>query len=300
TPFPNVDTNAVILLIRNTKPAKTIHWVTVNQADSYELSNFVQSDFKRINYSTLEITERELSEALETGLSRPEQNNCDFKYRLCDFAKVMRGIATGANDFFFMTQQKADELNIPNEFLKSAIGRTRDVCGDKITTEDIRRLEEQHRPTLLFSINGNENIPESVYNYIKEGEKSGLPNRPLIKQRKPWYKMEQREVPPILFAYLGRRNLRFIRNQAGILPLTSFLCVYPICSDDTYIHNLWQALNHPETIKNLKLVGKSYGSGAIKVEPRSLDKIPIPDHIVEQYHLRQRCENKHKQSELFG
>jgi hypothetical protein len=46
----------------------------------------------------------------------------------------------------------------------------------------------------------------------------GLPKRPLISTRRPWFKMEQREVPPILFAYLGRRNTRFILNEAGILP----------------------------------------------------------------------------------
>jgi hypothetical protein len=34
---------------------------------------------------------------------------------------------------------------------------------------------------------------------------------------------------------------------------------------------LWQLLQHPETVKNLVRVGKSYGSGAIKVEPRALE-----------------------------
>jgi hypothetical protein len=39
---------------------------------------------------------------------------------------------------------------------------------------------------------------------------------------------------------------------------------------------LWLALEHPATIANLALVGKSYGSGAIKVEPRALERLPIP------------------------
>jgi len=299
TPFPNVDTNAVIFFIRKAEPVKTIKWVTANEADSNDLFNFVQSDFKTTDYSTLEITDRNLKEALETGLSRPEQNHCDFKYRLKDFAKVMRGIATGANDFFFLTKQQAEELKIPNEFLKPAIGRTKDVTGDRLTADDISKLEEKSRPTLLLSINGNSNISESVADYIREGEKSGLPDRPLIKQRKYWYKMEQREVPPILFAYLGRRNSRFVKNEAGVVPLTCFLCVYPIYSDEVFIANLWQALNHPDTIKNLRLVGKSYGYGAIKVEPRNLDRVPIPEHIVEKYNLNKSYKNKNKQLELF-
>jgi hypothetical protein len=210
----------------------------------------------------------------------------------------MRGIATGSNDFFFLTKQQAEQLDIPNEFLKPAIGRTKDVTGDRLTADDIRKLQEKNRPTLLLSINSN-TVPESLAEYIKRGEKSGLPDRPLIKQRKHWYKMEQREIPPILFAYLGRRNSRFIKNEAEVVPLTCFLCLYPKCSDEVFIANLWQALNHPETIKNLRLVGKSYGSGAIKLEPRSLDRVPIPEHIVEKYNLKQKYESKNKQLELF-
>ena len=94
--------------------------------------------------------------------------------------------------------------------------------------------------------------------------------------------METRRVPPILFAYLGRRNARFIRNLAGVVPLTGFLCVYPHHEDEAFINRLWKVLCHPETIANLNLVGKSYGSGAIKVEPRALEKLPLPISVVRE------------------
>jgi hypothetical protein len=94
--------------------------------------------------------------------------------------------------------------------------------------------------------------------------------------------METRKAPPFLFAYLGRRNDRFIRNLAGVMPLTSFLCVYPHREDADSIARLWQALKHPDTIRNLALVGKSYGAGAIKVEPRALERLPIPEHVLSE------------------
>ena len=92
--------------------------------------------------------------------------------------------------------------------------------------------------------------------------------------------METRRVPPFIFAYLGRRNARFIRNRAGCLPLTAFLCVYPKSEEPGFIESLWQALNHPNTLANLKLVGKTYGSGAIKVEPRALERLPLPAGVL--------------------
>ena len=191
-------------------------------------------------------------------------------------------------------------MSIEQLALEFVVAVTKNVTGDKLTIEDIKKLQENNRPTILLSINSNDDIPESVAKYLQEGEKLGLPNRPLIKQRKLWYKMEYREVPPILFAYLGRRNSRFIKNEAGVVPLTSFLCIYPIYDDELYITNLCEALNDPETIQNLRLVGKSYGSGAIKVEPRNLDKVPIPEHIVDKYNLnRQKYKTKSQQLELF-
>lgn len=183
--------------------------------------------------------------------------------------------------------------------MKRAVGRTKDATESVLTTKDVEALEKENRPTFLLSINGQENFPEKVENYLKIGEEMGLPGRSLIQQRKPWYKMEKRQIPPLLFAYLGRRNTRFIKNEAGVLPLTGFLCVYPIYDDKEYIHNLWQALNHPDTLENLKLVGKSYGSGAIKVEPGNLNKLPIPEHIVVQFNLKRPYKKSDGQLELI-
>ena len=64
------------------------------------------------------------------------------------------------------------------------------------------------------------------------------------------------------------------------MPLTSFLCVYPHRDDADSIDRLWQALKHPDTVNNLALVGKSYGAGAIKVEPRALERLPIPERVI--------------------
>ena len=299
TPFPNVDTNAIIFFIRKSKPKDTLRWLKALQPNSTDLLEFVFSGFKKKDFETLEVCNRELKEALATGFSRAVQNHNGFQYHLNDFATVMRGIATGANEFFFLTRKQVKELKIPGRLLKVAVGRTRDVTGDIITQLDVGKLEETERPTLLFSISSDDELPKSVEEYLKVGEKQGLPERALIQQRKPWYKMEKREIPPLLFAYLGRRNSRFIKNEAGVLPLTGFLCVYPMYTDEKYVNNLWRVLNHPDTLSNLRLVGKSYGSGAIKVEPRNLARLPIPEHLVEEFNLKRQYRTPSGQFDLF-
>jgi len=163
--------------------------------------------------TSLEIVTRQLKEGLATGLSRPEQNHNGFPFHLNDFAKVMRGIATGSNEFFFLTAQQVKDLGIPKEFLKRAVGRTKDATESILTVYDVEVLDKENRPTFLLSINGQESYPKAIKDYLKLGEEMGLPTRSLIQQRKPWYKMEQRKVPPLLFAYLGRRNTRFIKKR---------------------------------------------------------------------------------------
>jgi hypothetical protein len=48
------------------------------------------------------------------------------------------------------------------------------------------------------------------------------------------------------------------------------------------VERLWKVLHDPETVANLPLVGKSYGGGAIKVEPRALEALPLSAHLVAQ------------------
>ena len=287
SPFPDVDTNPLIFLIRKSPPRDKFLWVRCCHPGTSALRDWISRGLPKQSTNELDVIERELNEGLITGLSRRPTSDYRGKYMLGDFAYVMRGVATGANDFFLMTAQRAELLKIPREYFVTAIARTRDVSGEAVTTRTIELLESKGRPTLLLSLSGDDvtTFPEPVRRYLQEGERLRLPERPLISQRKPWYKMESRTPPPFLFAYLGRRCLRFIRNIAGVIPLTGFLCVYPKVTDEAHIEQVWKMLNHPDTIANLPLVGKSYGSGAIKVEPRSLEHLPIPDHVVEQSNL---------------
>lgn len=281
TPFPDIDTNAVVFCLKNEKPDKHFQWIRCQRQDSTELISFF-SESKRHKYTTIEVHKRSLTEALLTGLSRSPLHAVNDRYTLGDFATVMRGVVTGDNDFFFMTLKRAKEQGIPESLLVKAVGRVRDIEGENFSLQDIERLESRGRPTRLLYVNGLsfDQLPSPVQAYLKEGERRALNKKSLIRTRSPWYRMETRKIPPILFAYLGRRNARFIRNTAGAVPLTCFLCVYPRRTDDKFIDRLWRVLSHPQTIGNLRKVGKSYGGDAIKVEPRALERLPLPDDLV--------------------
>ncbi len=287
-PFPGVDTNAMIFMIKNAAPRDTFHWVSCKKADTRQLAGWVLAGLPDVFWDDLSAQKRDIAEALKTGLSRPEQKHQDEGPTLGEFARTMRGIATGANEFFFLTVGQVRALRIPEEFLLTAVGRTRDIPGDLLTAATMQSLSAAGRPTLLFSPDGRDLgcYPQPVRDYLQHGVEIGIHRQVLVATRHPWYKMEVRVPPPILFAYLGRRNARFIRNLAAAVPLTGFICVYPRLNDLDFAEKLWYVLKHPQTLANLPLVGKSYGDGAIKVEPRCLERLPLPSQVVADVGLR--------------
>ncbi len=287
SPFPQVDTNPIVFMIRNAGPLAQFRWVRCHETGTTRLRSWVASSYSAETTKAFTVTERQLDEAVATGLSRAPVEGPAVGPILGDFVKVLRGVATGANEFFFLNGDQVKKLRLPSDFLVLAIGRTRDAPESEITGETIASLKAQGRPTWLLALDGKplDDYPVAVRRYIKHGEALGLPEKPLISQRRPWYKMESRIAPPFLFAYLGRRNSRFIRNHAGVIPLTCFLCVYPRQNDKDFVDRLWKVLDHPATVANLPLIGKSYGSGAVKVEPRALERLPLPEHLVREVGL---------------
>lgn len=284
TPFPNVDTNPVLFFISHQSPLAKITQITCTDPNTPDLEDWLASGMPKTVKGSLLISEVPLEQAVAGGVTRSYDAELQRSTPLRAFAKTLRGIATGANDFFFMTKAQIDETGIPEKFFIRAIGRTRDVQTSIVTRADLDRLESEGKPTWLLALDGTstDELPDRVKRYLAAGEREGLSERALISTRNPWYRMETRIPPRFLFAYLGRRNARFISNDAGIVPLTGFLCVYPKNEDPRFHASLWKALQDPRTLEGLKLVGKSYGGGAIKVEPRSLENLPIPEGVLKE------------------
>jgi adenine-specific DNA-methyltransferase len=287
-PFPHVDTNAMVIFMSHSAPSRHLNWLQAREQNADAILQALRGAVNREATGDAVIChERELSEALATGFSRPPRPPAWRGIPLSNFARVVRGIATGANEFFFLTGGQVKSLNIAARFLIRAIGRTRDCSEEILRAPTMEKLDVAGRPTWLLNLDNTpkEQLPASLRAHLKHGEKQRFHLRPLIRSRRPWYKMERRNPPPILFAYLGRRDCRFILNEAGVVPLTGFLCVYPYETNREAIKRLWRALNHPETQRNLAFAGKSYGGGALKVEPRQLDNLEIPESVLREVGL---------------
>jgi adenine-specific DNA-methyltransferase len=57
-------------------------------------------------------------------------------YRLGDLFAIKRGLATGANEFFILDEEKAHALKLPPQFLKPILPSTRYIKADEIDADE--------------------------------------------------------------------------------------------------------------------------------------------------------------------
>ena len=116
SPFPNVDTNPIILMIRNANPTEHFLSARCTQWQPQGFKEWVNSRSRITPSDGISVWERWLSEGLSTGLSRAPAESRLIDLTLGHFAKVMRGIATGANEFFSSTTDRQPAWKFPTSF----------------------------------------------------------------------------------------------------------------------------------------------------------------------------------------
>lgn len=193
---------------------------------------------------------------------------------LRSLAKSRRGIATGANNFFHLTESDIQQLALRSVNLKPCVGRAEHVVGLKFTASDFENMCAGNDKSWLLSFSS---VPDShEQRYIQSGVEKNLHERFLLASRKPWYSMEQRAPSPIWAAVFGRSALRFIYNEAGVSNLTTFHCLYPERDDPVFCKALVACLNSRLLQSMAEHQRRVYGGGLMKFEPKDLLSIQIP------------------------
>jgi adenine-specific DNA-methyltransferase len=178
---------------------------------------------------------------------------------LSQLACTKRGIATGANDFFHLSSERVRQLGISDKNLISCIGQARDVRGLSFTKKDFASLCNEGKRTKLVSFSGSINGREAAY--IAHGENLNLHRRYLLSKRNPWYSMEVRPPSPIWAAVFGRKELRFILNEALVANLTTFHSVYPHDTSPSFCKALTVCLNSRLVQEMAQSNMRVYGGG---------------------------------------
>lgn len=265
--FDDALTTACIILCERTGCSNGVRFSLVNKLESL---NACLEHFVEYNLS-------ELDANVKWKLYYEADNKSKYSplVPLSKFAKVSRGIATGANDYFTFKPSKVDEYNIPQACLMPCICKAVDAPQTFFTPNDFIKLVNGDKSVYLFNgCNAHDDI--NALRYIRLGEEYGINKRYLTANRSPWYAIENRHPAPIWVSVFNRSGLRFIRNEANIYNLTTFHCVYPKVSG-VDIDVLFAYLI-TDVAKEIFLDNsRQYGNGLVKFEPNDLNKGMVVD-----------------------
>lgn len=224
--FNDALTTSAILLLSKDNHSTGISFTTVEKRQQFDELK-AQLNSEEIDFSSRMVKSNDLDPNIkwrayyQKQVSRKYKNLVPFR----TVAKVVRGIATGANSYFTFSRTKAAEYNIPPDSLLPCITKSKDVNSPFFTSDRFEELANANANIFLFNA-GKTPIDRSVLAYIQLGEEEGINKRFLTSRRTPWFINENRPPAPIWVSVFNRNDIKFVRNEAGISNLTAFHCIY--------------------------------------------------------------------------
>ncbi|MGD9735919.1 MAG: class I SAM-dependent DNA methyltransferase [Solirubrobacterales bacterium] len=266
--FPGVRTTAAITLIRKGVPAKRTRVIDLPGAAS--AANLLISGSGDIPQGTSIHLEPK-----ESWLSRPRKQPSGIQ--LGDIALVRRGVATGFNSFFVLSEKRRKELNLRRTLLRPCATSPRHIKGTRISSANLAEMDDDVARWILAPRRVAPSGP--LRDYLDFGEcELGVTQRYLVRQRmeagRRWFDVEIPTEAPILFTYFNRPTPRFVHNTADAVPLNSWLIVRPRPGVD--VDDLFGILSSDDVLSRLQDTARVYGRGLWKLEPRQLLNIWLP------------------------
>jgi adenine-specific DNA-methyltransferase len=272
--FDDALTTASIVLCANDNRADKVQFKNIQSINELNEIEKLIDIYPEIKENSTTYSLSELNPEIKWKTYYQPQNGHKFKNLVpfSTFAKVVRGIATGANDYFTFNLAKAQAYKIDKKYLLPCICHSVDVKGNSFTNSDFEDLKQQGKNVYLLNAVNSKN--ENVLKYLQKGESENVNKKFLTANRNPWYSLEKRPPAPIWVSVFNRTGLRFIRNETNVSNLTTFHCIYPQTDifSDISIDLLFAYLQTETARQIFNDNSREYGNGLQKFEPNDLNK----------------------------
>jgi methylase of polypeptide subunit release factors len=230
-----------------------------------------------------------------------------------ELADISRGLQTGENDFFCLSQAEVESTGINTRCLSRMVPPPRFVDSYDVRPDDWDKYSEQGRPTwLLYHVDSVEGVPETTYDKeakcvdwcesslnaesapaVVEYLCHGLPGHETLQTRKtvhtrdPWYRVERGETAPILIAPMTRSKARVLLNETDARHLNSYYGIYPESTIGRTEQKALLAYLNSEFVDSIvSRHQRTLAGGLDKLEPGDVKKLPVidprelPDEVV--------------------
>lgn len=196
--------------------------------------------------------------------------------RLAEWGRTYLGAVTGNNRWFALTGPEVAALGLPQaELRRISPPGSRHLRGLTFSSHAWTELrDEGHRAYLFYP--GDTPSPAACRR-IEHGERQDIHQAYKCRVRDPWWRVPLVAVPDLLLTYMNHDTPRLTENSAHVRHLNS---VHGVTLNESHRHLgrdlLPLAALNSVTLLGAEMVGRAYGGGMLKVEPREADQLPLP------------------------
>lgn len=272
--FPGAEADVVLLLADGYDQGPTDHAVIRQARNAQDLANLPIGQ----HWAPVDPAEKWTGSLVSPEATEPLRRLLDASSftQLQVWGDTTLGMVTGSNHYFTLSPAQVEELGLPrHELLRLSPPGSSHLRGLVLSPDMLARLGKSGKATYLF-YPADEPSPQAEA-YIDAGHRTGVDRAYKCRVRKPWYRVPLVRAADLLLTCMNADTPRLTTNTARAHHLNSVHGVYLTGEHRALgLELLPLASLNSLTLLSAEMVGRAYGGGILKIEPREADSWAVP------------------------
>jgi adenine-specific DNA methylase len=272
--FPEAEADVVLLLAEGYEEGPAKHAVVCQTKNAHSLATLTAGQIWTPSNPAAKWTGSLLDPRALTPINAVLQGGSFAKLEA--WGDTTLGIVTGNNKYFAISPQRAGELRLrKSELLSLSPPGSAHLRGLSLSTGLLARLGTDGQSTLLFY--PRRKPSKAAVAYIEDGHRTGVDTAYKCRVRKEWYRVPLLAPADLLLTCMNADTPRLIANEANAHHLNSVHGVYLKSGEKQIGRELLPLASlNSVTLLHAELIGRAYGGGVLKLEPKEADLWAVP------------------------
>ena len=206
-------------------------------------------------------------------------------FRLGDYLKINIGLVTGANPFFVISKDSAEKNSLRRESLVSVLSKYRSAKGLAFTEHDYEESVREGERAFLVHNATPPRRNSSLARYLDMFAVEDREKVSTFKKRAVWHAPDDGKIPDAFFPVMNDQGPRLVLNECSVnCTNTIHRAFFTKPMSQTQRKLLSISILTSFSQLSAEFVGRRYGSGVLKHEPREAENILLvmPQDISEK------------------